>query len=111
MLYYFLDKGTEWKKVYSFTHPSELGKDGFFKDQTDALNKNSDDENANMFSILDQLEEYRSCNGEFHFKICYPELAENFSFPCNEWTQFNNPTVDSIVRNFKPIQISFRLFI
>ena len=61
-----------------------------------------------MFSILGHLEQYRTCNEDFHFKLCYPELAENFSFPCNEWTQFNNPATDSIVRNFKPIKITFK---
>ena len=84
-----------------------MGKEGFFKDGPDALNKNADDEDADMFSILDQLEEYRNCNGTFHFKLCYPELRDNFSFPCNEWTQFNNPVYDSISRDFKPINISF----
>ena len=85
-----------------------MDKDGFFKDLNDAMNKNADDEDANMFSILDQLEQYRNCRGEFHFKLCYPELAENFSFPCNEWTQFNNPVSDSMSRDFKPVKISFR---
>ena len=85
-----------------------MGKEGFFKDGLDALNKNADDEDADMFSILDQLEEYRTCNGTFHFKLCFPELRENFSFPCNEWTQFNNPVYDSITRDFKPVNISFQ---
>ena len=61
-----------------------------------------------MFSILDHLEQYRACNGDFHFKICYPELAENYTFPCNEWTQSSNPAADSIIRDFKPINITFQ---
>ena len=85
-----------------------MGTKGFFKDHSEALNKNADNEDADIFSILYQLEQYRTCNGDFHFKLCYPELAENFSFPCNEWTQFNDPAADSIVRNFKPIKITFK---
>ena len=85
--------GIEWKKIFSHTHPADLGEAGFFVDHTDAMNKNADDEYADMFSILDQLEHYRSCNGTFHFKLCYPELSNNFSFPCNEWIQFNNNSV------------------
>ena len=63
--------------MYSLTHPVELEAKGFFKDQKEALNKNADNEDADMFSILYQLEQYRNCEGDFHFKLCYPELAEN----------------------------------
>ena len=85
-----------------------MGKDGFFIDHEDAKNRNSDNETANLFSVLGQLEQYRNCKGDFHFKLCYPELAENFSFPCNEWTQSNNPVHDHIVRDFTPINITFQ---
>ena len=71
------------------------------------MKKNADNDTADLFSILDELEWYRTCSGDFHFKICYPDLAENFSFPCNEWSQLNNPATDSIVREFKPINITF----
>ena len=81
--------------------------EGFFEDWDEALNKNEDDEDANLFSILYKLEQYRTCSGDFHFKLCYPDLVENYTFPCNEWTQFNNPIVDSIIRKFKPIKITF----
>ena len=85
-----------------------MGKDGYFKDLEEAKNKNADNETADLFSVLDQLEQFRTCNGHFHFKLCYPELAENFSFPCNEWTQLNNPVYDSIIRDFKPVKITFK---
>ena len=77
-----------------------MGRKGFFKDKIEALNKNADNEDADIFSILYQLEQYRNCEGDFHFKLCYPGLAENYSFPCNEWKQFNNPAADSIVRKW-----------
>ena len=80
---------------------------GFFADLEEAKNKNADDEDADLFSVLDQLESYRTCSGQFHFKLCYPELAENFTFPCNEWTQSNNPVYDSIFRDFQPVKITF----
>ena len=108
MINYSWLKGTEWKKVYSFYHPSSLGKNGFFANHADAHNKNADNETADMFSILDQLEDFRDCDGNFHFKICYPELAENFSFPCNEWIQGRNPFEDKLLRGFKPINITFQ---
>ena len=98
----------EWKKIYSITHPSSRGKEGFFKDQADAKNRNAQDESADLFSILDQLEEYRLCSGDFHIQLCYPELEQNYSFPCNEWTQFNNPVLDSLISNYKPINITFQ---
>ena len=107
-LFVLLISGIEWTKVYSLYHPSSLGKDGFFKDLKDTHNKNADNETADLFSILDQLEQYRTCRGDFHLKICYPELAENFSFPCNEWTQSNNPFSDKLLKDFKPINITFQ---
>ena len=85
-----------------------MGIDGFFADHAEALNKNADNETADLFSILYQLDQYRTCSGEFHFKLCYPGLAENYSFPCNEWTQFSNPTIDNVIKDFKPINISFQ---
>ena len=100
--------GIEWKKVYSLTHPASLGKNGFFMDHKDAKTKNPNNETAELFSILGELEQYRSCSGDFHFKICYPELSENFSFPCNEWTQSNNPSNNYIVRDYNPINITFQ---
>ena len=74
----------------------------------EAKNKNPDDENADLFSILGQLERYRRCSGIFHFKLCYPELAENFTFPCNEWTQFNNPVSDSMIKDFQEVKLTFK---
>ena len=85
-----------------------MGKNGFFANHVDAHNKNPGNESAEMFSILDQLEEFRDCDGNFHFKICYPELAENFSFPCNEWIQSRNPFNEKLLRGYKPINITFQ---
>ena len=95
------------EKVYSLAHPASLGKsEGFFTNMEDSKSKNIDDKNADMFSILHDLENHRTCGSDFHFKLCYPELAEKHSFPCNEWIQSNNPVVDSIIRDFKQLNIS-----
>ena len=77
----------QYENTFSHTHPEGLGEAGFFIDHSDAMNKNADDEDADMFSILDQLEQYRTCTCTLHFKLCYPELSNNFSFPCNKWIQ------------------------
>ena len=53
--------GIEWKKVYSITHPESLGKEGFFTDHEDAMNRNPDNETADLFSILGELEHFRNC--------------------------------------------------
>jgi hypothetical protein len=45
-----------------------LGADGFFADLDEAQNKNADNETADLFSILYQLEQFRTCEGVFHFK-------------------------------------------
>ena len=99
-----LGLGIEWKKVYSI---SISNTSVFFSDLEEAKNKNADDENSDLFSILGQLESFRTCSGNFHFKLCYPELADKYSSPCNEWTQLNNPVYDSIIRDYKPVKITF----
>lgn len=83
-------------------------KDGYFVDHAEALNKNAENETADMYSILYQLEQYRTCSGLFHFKLCYPELVDEFPFPCNEWTQLSNPVIDNVIHDYKPINITFQ---
>ena len=97
-------QGIEWKKVYGLDYSDKE----VFKDLKEAENKNAKNETANLFSILDQLDNYRDCNGDLHLKICYPELAGNFTDPCNEWTQSSNPATDSIIKGYKPIKITFK---
>ena len=60
---------------------------GLFSSQEEALNKNPDNPDAELFSILDQLENYRDHEGILHFKLCYPELTGVGGGHCNEWTQ------------------------
>ena len=78
-----------------------------FANIEETKNKNPDDENADLFSILGQLENYRTCSGQLHFKLCWPELAEEYSFPCNEWTQRTNPAESIMTRGYTPVRITF----
>ena len=79
---------------------------GFFSSPDDALRKNVDNPNADLFSILDQLEDYRT-GGLFHFKLCYPEKV-SFGDGCNEWKQTSNPALEPTITGFQPIALSFR---
>ena len=69
----------------------------------DALSKNPDDQNANLFSIFDQLEKYRDENGNFQFKLCYPELDK-----CNEWIQSSNPATETEIKGFRAVDLTFK---
>ena len=86
-----------------FSHDSE---GGFFPDTESAKSYNKDDPNADLYSILDQIENYRK-DGVFHIRICYDELAED-NFPCNEWTQSSNFVEETNITDFKAIEITFK---
>ena len=73
---------------------------GFFKDAADTMSKNPDDENARLFSILDQLERLSTSLGVFRLRQCYPEYDEP---KCNEWVQSSNPVKESAITGFKAI--------
>ena len=47
----------------------------------------------------------RDEHGLFHFKLCYPEIDE--PFPCNEWKQSSNPVVESTVKGFVKIHMTW----
>ena len=75
---------------------------GLFSRRADALTKNEDNPDAKLFSILNQLEKYRGSDGNFQFKLCYPELNK-----CNVWIQSSNPATETTIRGFKPISLEF----
>ena len=97
----FLAAGPTWAKVFSHDTSG-----GLFSNIEDAKNINSDDPNAALFSKLDQLEGMRASDGQFHLKLCYPELTQ-FSPPCNEWTQTSNPATESTITGYQGGQVSF----
>ena len=73
---------------------------GFFTDKADTMSKNPDDENALLFSILDQMERLSTSLGVFRLRQCYPEYDEP---NCNEWVQSSNPAKESVITGFKAI--------
>ena len=81
---------------------------GVFSSQEDAANKNADDPDAYLFSILDQLENFRDRDGNFHLKLCYPEMTWGVKGQtCNEWKQSSNPFTDTLITGFQPIFLAF----
>ena len=86
-----------------FSHDSA---GGYFPDIEQAKSYNKDDPNADLYSILDQIENYRK-DGVFHIRICYDELADD-SFPCNEWTQSSNFVEETNVTDFNALDITFK---
>ena len=76
---------------------------GLFLSQNDALSKNTENPAAYLFSILNQLENYRDKDGNFQFKLCYPEFGQ-----CNVWIQSSNPAEDTTIRGYRSISLSFK---
>ena len=74
---------------------------GLFSSQEDALSKNPGDPEADLYSVLDQLESLRSVEGSFHLKLCYPEVTGEAGGSCNEWTQTSNPATDSNIAGYQ----------
>ena len=74
---------------------------GLFSSQEDALSKNPGEPEADLYSVLDQLESLRSVEGSFHFKLCYPEVTGEAGGNCNEWTQTSNPATDSNIAGYQ----------
>ena len=92
-----------FKKIFS--HNVTSG--GLFSSKEDALSKNPDNPNAPLFSILDQLEKYRDDEGNFHFKLCYPEVAGIDGGHCNQWLQSFNPLTVTKSMGFLAKSLSF----
>jgi len=79
---------------------------GFFaatNSPDDVLSKNPTDPNADLYSILDTLENYRDAEGKFTFKICYPEYTGVGGGRCNEWKQTSNFATETTITGFEPI--------
>ena len=76
-----------------FNHNAAGG--SFFANFSDALSKNTNDTNANLYAILDKLDVYKGGNGKYRLKICWPQMT--VAKKCNEWYQASNPAVDSTI--------------
>ena len=81
--FYFFISGYEWIKVYQHNSAG-----GFFANEKAARSSNPTDPSADLYSILDRVEDFRK-DGVFHIRICWPEVESGLisGFPCNEWTQ------------------------
>ena len=85
-------------------------KGGVFKSKLEAMNVNPNDPENDLFSILDQLEDYRSVDGNFRFKLCYPDLEWGVDGEtCNYWIQSSNPTMSTVVEGYQAIKTAFNL--
>ena len=49
------------------------------------------------------MENHRDENGNFQFKLCYPELDK-----CNEWIQSSNPATETEIKGFRAIDLKFK---
>ena len=79
----------------------------FFPSKDQAKSWNSDNPDADLYSILDQMENYRK-NGVFHIRLCIPEFVSQYDFPCNEWTQSSNFVETANVTDFEKIELTFK---
>lgn len=75
--------------------------DGYFADDVEAATFNVNNPEANKYSILSYLENFRSMQGNFTFKINWPGYT-----PRNIWQQRTNPTTDVDVDGYIPISIT-----
>ena len=90
-----------WQKVYSHDTSG-----GLFANLDEAKQKNIDNEDAALFSILYNLESMRNADGVFHFKLCYPEQTKH-EFPCNEWIQSSNPLLESTITGYASVNLTW----
>merc|ERR1712038_101864 len=88
-----------WRKIFS--HNSRYG---YFDDAADALSRNADDESQPLFSRLSDIEQFRNAQGEFRFKLVYPEIPA-----VNEWIQTSNPTTESSITGFEAASLDITI--
>jgi len=69
----------------------------------DALEVNSDDPDNDNYAILNQLEQFRSSDGKFYFKLTWPNANEDVTM---EWSQTSNPLVEDVV-GYEPIDVPY----
>ena len=90
-----IESSSDYKKV--FQH--DLTTPEFFNATAGEIGrKNPDNEEAVLFSILGQLEKFRSPGGQFYLKICFPDLTIGVDGgKCNEWSQSSNPFTETTI--------------
>ena len=73
-----------------------------FQTEQDSLEKNPEDPDASLFSILGSVEKFRNEEGKFVFKIVYPELKG-----LNLWEQTSNPATAETIEGFQGLRLNF----
>ena len=95
----------EYTKVFSQDVSKKL-----FTSYDGAGNSNPTNPDAPIFSILNQLENYRNRDGKFRLKLCYPEITWGVNGDnCNEWYQTSNPYTDSTISGYEMISLAFEI--
>lgn len=78
---------------------NHLTDSGFFINADDAANKNDNNPNADLYSILYKLEKFRN-NGKFILKINWPSLG----LGRNIWSQTINPVTNPGISSTNPVE-------
>lgn len=87
--------GGGWTRV--FRHHVQ---GGYFATTSDAINKNTNDANHNLYSALDKIPDFIS-NGKYRFRMNWPGYSEK-----NIWIQTTNPLDDVDVAGVVPIAVN-----
>jgi len=70
---------------------------------TDVLELNSEDPENDNYAILNQLDQFRSNDGRFYFKLTWPDADEEVIY---EWSQTSNPLLEDVV-GYEPIHVPY----
>lgn len=73
---------------------------GYFSSIADALNKNSNDANHNLYSSLDKIPDFVT-NGKYRFRLTWPGWSQK-----NIWLQTSNPLADVDAAGVVPIAVN-----
>ena len=93
----------KWRKV--FRH---LTNNGHLFDSSSVLRVNAGNEESNIFSILDSLDNYKTGEGKYHFMLCYDGVVQGVDGRrCNEWIQTSNPATSNTVTGYEEIFLAF----
>nr|BFD63554.1 hypothetical protein BdHM001_22350 [Bdellovibrio sp. HM001] len=68
---------------------------GYFADATDALSKNAANPTADLHSILNRIDNFKTSGNRYHFRLTWP--GEELK---NIWFQTTNPTTDVNVAGY-----------
>jgi len=109
--FHFQNKGG-WILVFK-----QKGASLYYSSATDALEENVGNIGKNLYSILNKLEDFRSTDGKFRLKLCYPRTgsgeplnnikAQTSGEQCNEWRQTSNPISSTSVSGVERVDMAW----